>query len=140
MNPKQPGLERRVGQETRRVSNQHRQLNVFYEMLSDALRQGDGGQAREVFRRLGDALEAHFAMEDEFYFPSLHGLRPDLEAEIAALMDEHQVFRAELQTLARRLEREDGLAEAGRALEAFVGRLASHEAREERLLEGTRSA
>lgn len=138
MNPKQPGLERRIGQETLRISRQHRQLNTFYEVLSGALRRGDEVQARETFRRLCDALEAHFAMEDEFYFPSLHGLRPELEPEITALMDEHRIFRGDLEALTDGFERSPDLAAVARAFEEFAARLAAHEEREERLLERTR--
>lgn len=128
----QPGLRMRVGQEARRISSQHRQLDVFYGMVLSALEAGAPERSRAEFLRFHDALEAHFTMEDRIHFPALHGLRPELDAELQALVEEHQAFRSELDAMARLLEARD-LAAFGRRLDAFVTRLAAHEAREERM-------
>jgi hypothetical protein len=128
----QPGLRLRVAQEARRISSQHRQLDVFYGMVLTALEAGAPERARAEFLRFHDALDAHFTMEDRIHFPALHGLRPELDAELQDLVEEHNHFREELDTMARLLEARD-LAGCGNRLDGFVTRLAAHEGREERM-------
>jgi len=131
-NPEQPGLRLRVGREARRISSQHRQLDVFHAGVVAALEAGDARRARSEFLRFHDALDAHFTMEDHIHFPALHGMRPELDDGLSALVREHQQFRRDLEELARLLE--DGeLATCQERLEAFVTRLAAHEGREERM-------
>jgi len=133
MNLKQNGLRRRVGIEARRISSQHRQLDQFYGMLAEALRRERPADARSAFQRFRDALEAHFTMEDEIHFPALHGLRPDLEAQLSALVAEHRDFRQQLETLQGQFDRSE-LGPGAEVLDDFVTRLAAHEGREEKLL------
>lgn len=134
MNPDQPGLRRRMLREARRISSQHRQLDDFHAALADALARGTADEARASFVRFGDALDAHFSLEDQLYFPALRGLRPDLDAQLAALVREHAEFRADLEALQQALDAaalEDGAAR----LDRFADALARHEEREERLVE-----
>jgi hypothetical protein len=131
-NPEQPGLRMRVGREARRISSQHRQLDVFYGLVADALDGGRDRRARSEFLRFHDALDAHFTMEDRIHFPALHGLRPELDEELAALVQEHHAFRSDLEEMARLLEAQD-LEACRTRLDAFVTRLAAHEGREERI-------
>jgi hypothetical protein len=129
---KQPGLPLRVAIENRRISSQHRQLDEIYALVVVALTDGELPDARLAFRRFRDAWEAHTRLEDEFYFPALHGLRPELEPRLAALSDEHAGFRTDLGALERRFERDDRGAIAT-ALDAFVASITEHERREEAL-------
>jgi len=85
----QPGLRLRVGREARRISSQHRQLDTFYGMVLDSLSNGRAERARSEFLRFHDALEAHFTVEEQIHFPALHGLRPELDAELATLVEVH---------------------------------------------------
>lgn len=133
----QPGLEKRMGSEARRISSQHRQLDELYALVADAVGRGDAAEAHRGFVRFGDALEAHFSLEDGLYFPALHGMRRDLEAELEALSREHAEFRAQLAELGRLLEAGD-LARCDGQLDRFVVALARHEGREEQLLERIR--
>lgn len=131
---KQPGLRVRVRQEGLRISSQHRQLNGLYEGVREALRRGDHGEATAAFTRLRDALEAHFSLEDELYFPAVHGMHPDCEEILTSLVDDHRRFRTELGAVARHLA---SLAPAERCLaclEALAHEIAAHERREEDLV------
>lgn len=129
---RQPGLRMRVEREARRISSQHRQLDVFYGMVVDSLSRGRVRRACSEFLRLHDAIEAHFTVEERMHFPALHGLRPELDAELASLVEEHKSFRERLGKIADVLERGD-LADGGEQLDQLVVRLAAHESREEQL-------
>jgi len=128
----QPGLRMRVSRESRRISNQHRQLDLFYEMLLKSLFRENVAKARSEFLRFHDALEAHFTVEERIHFPALHGMRPELDAELAALVEDHKGFRSTLDQLADLLEKKE-LARCSDELDRFVVELAAHEGREERM-------
>jgi hypothetical protein len=133
----QPGLRLRLGQEARRISSQHRQLDDLHAIVTEALARGAAEAALTGFRRLRDALDAHMSLENEIHFPALHGLRPELEAELTALAHEHESFWNELAGLSRPFELGD-LDGSARALDAFATRFAEHERREESLLASIR--
>ncbi len=127
------GLRARLGQEARRISKQHRQLDSFYEVVADAIGNDRPEQARTAFQRLHDALDAHFTLEENVHFPALHGLRPEFSAELDALEAEHGGFRAQLAEVEILLDQQ-ALHRAGPTLDRFVTALAAHEGREEQLL------
>ena len=95
----QPGLRQRMKSEVRRVSSQHRQLEDFFEMLSSALARDSLEGARIAFQRFRDALDAHLTLEDTVFFPALNGLSPGHADELSRLVEEHALFREELETL-----------------------------------------
>lgn len=128
----QPGLRRRLAREARRISNQHRQLDVFYGEVLRWLDLANAERARAEFQRFHDALDAHFTVEERIHFPALHGLRPELDAELADLVEEHRTFRETLARLTALLERA-ALEACAEALDRFVIDLARHEGREERM-------
>jgi hemerythrin superfamily protein len=130
----QPGLRMRIGREARRISSQHRQLDTFYEMVVASLSRGQAAKARAEFLRFHDALDAHFTVEERIHFPALHGFRPELDRELAELVEQHRAFRETLDALARHLE-QGRLAECSERLDGFVVELAAHEGREERMAE-----
>lgn len=131
----QPGLERRMGREARRISSQHRQLDELYGMVADALELADAEAARLAFQRFADALDAHFSLEDGLYFPALHGLRPELGGPLADLARQHGELRQDVAAVRNHLEQGD-LEGAAAALDRLVPALARHEGVEERLLAG----
>jgi len=137
MTVEQRGLRRRVEIESRRIPAQHRQLDQLYGVVLGALEDRSAQAAATAFRRFQEACRAHFAMEDEVYFPALHGLRPELDADLAALVEEHRALEAVLAELEALFEA-GRLAEAENALDRLVPRLAAHEGQEERLLDGLR--
>lgn len=138
MSDEQPGLRMRVAQESRRISSQHRQLDDLHAFVAAALELGDASTACQQFCRFKDALAAHMSLEDDLYFPALHGLEPELEAELIRLAEDHQRFRSDLAALERHFDRGE-LGSCQTALDRFVGQFAAHELREERLTEVVRS-
>jgi iron-sulfur cluster repair protein YtfE (RIC family) len=136
---KQEGLEKRVAFEARRISSQHRQLEAFHELVAQALAAGEPGGVLRAFMRFRDALEAHFAMEDEIFFPAMHGLRPELEVELTVLVQQHHAMRAQIAEIQALFDAEQ-LGDGGRVLDAMVGTLSQHEEREERLQAVVRGA
>lgn len=128
----QPGLRMRVAQESRRISSQHRQLEELHAFVAAALERGDAAAACQAFVRLKDALDAHMSLEDELYFPALHGLEPALESELLSLARDHQRFRRDLRSLERSFD-EGEIGSSQTALDRFVGSFATHELREEEL-------
>jgi hypothetical protein len=132
------GLALRMARESRVISAQHRQLDDFVIVLAAALDADDAGAARVAYERFASALEAHFALEERFYFPALRGLRPALGSALEALEGEHQALGERLAGLGRLAEAGDCAACLG-LLERFAGELAEHEGREEGLLASLRS-
>jgi iron-sulfur cluster repair protein YtfE (RIC family) len=133
MNLKQNGLEKRIEIEARRISSQHRQLDEFHERVARALEHGEPAEVRSAFTRFRDALEAHFAVEDEVYFPAVHGLRRELEPELTAFVEQHKVMRLQLERVQTFIDA-DRLTEGAAVLDAMVELLIGHETREEQLL------
>jgi hypothetical protein len=128
-----PGLRQRMQRAARSISEQHHQLDTLYADLSDALDRRDDHQARLVFLRFSDALNAHFSLEETLFFPALNGLHPPAAAEVAALALEHRRFDAALAEISEKL-RSEALAGAGEQLDQLATALGAHERREESLL------
>ena len=129
----QPGLEKRVGREARRISSQHRQLDELYGLIARALQDNAPEPARASFVRFCDALEAHFSLEDGFYFPAVHGMRPELGAELDQLSSAHESFRRQIQELSPLFEAGE-LARCEPLFDQLIIELARHEGQEEELL------
>ena len=127
------GLDLRLRREAQRVASQHQQLDDFHAVFSDALARGEAAAARQALARFREALEAHFSLEEEFYFPALHGHRAALRHELERLAREHAVLRGALAEVSDALARENPRA-AQAALEAWLPRLREHERGEEMLL------
>ncbi len=135
MTSRQPGLRKRLQLEVRRIFHQHEQLDVFFAVAMGSVRAADAGRAREAFDHLRDALEAHFDVEERTHFPAIHGLSPETDEQLAALVREHAELRSTLAELGGLLADGD-LAEAGNGLQLLGERLLAHEKIEEQLLAG----
>ena len=131
--PSDRGLAQRMQREAARISSQHRQLDDFHDVVSAALARGDAAGARSAFERFADALEAHLSLEDEFYFPALHGLARELTPELVALSEEHAALRTGMRSVADCLATASPDACAS-ALAGWIAELSAHERREEALL------
>jgi hemerythrin len=116
-----------------RISSQHEQLNTLFREVLGFLDRGAVHIARQAFARFSDALQAHFALEDELYFPALHGLRADLGPSIAELVAEHRGLRCRLTEIGALLGAGEG-ATSHERLRELAGLIADHEKREEALI------
>ena len=126
----EPGLRMRMLRDFRRLHEQHRQLHRLLEIVREGLADPSGVELSRAFARFRDGLESHISIEDDVYFPALHGLAPQLEGELTILIEEHRGLRERLARL------HDALASGQREqfcadLEIFAAEHTSHEAHEE---------
>ncbi len=127
------GLGLRLRREALRVASQHHQLDQFHEVFENALARGDAASAQLSFARFADALEAHFALEEQVYFPALHGRGGASAPELAELVREHDALRGALEEIHSALRARD-LPACDAAIGAWLPRLVLHERREEALM------
>jgi hypothetical protein len=133
MDAMQTGLRHRLRHLVRRLTDQHRHMRPLFEELRGAVAGGRGDEARLALARLRQAIDAHFALENEMLFPALHGLQPQYDADLTALQGEHQGFLEQLVRLEGMLDGA-GLSPFGTAFAEFSAALGRHEQREERLV------
>jgi len=127
------GLKLRMRGEQRRISSQHRQLEELFDRVMESVRAGGTRKAVSDFLLFSTALEAHMSVEEDIYFPALHGLRNDVGDELGELIDEHQHLREKLADLRLSLatnDEEEGLA----GLEQLAADIDRHEDTEEKLI------
>ena len=127
------GLRYRMRRALRQIGDQHRQLHEIQDRLAAALASGERPEARDAFVRYRHAIGAHFELEDEVFFPALHGLHPGEREDLEALGLDHAGLLAALQRLVPLLE-QSALERFGAAFDAFRGDLGRHEKREEGLV------
>jgi hypothetical protein len=133
MGPMAAGLRFRVQRAAKKIPQQHRHIDELFGRLQAALTRDGLPEVKEMFLQYHGAIEANFAIEDDVFFPALHGLHPELGAELQKLCDEHRSFSKDLEDLADRLDNLH-LKTFNSGLHSFIARLALHEWREERLL------
>jgi hypothetical protein len=127
------GLRYRIRRALRQIEEQHRQLHELRDRLAAAVAARDRADLRDGFVRYRHALGAHFELEDEVFFPALHGLDPGEGADLEELSREHGGLLGGLGRLATLLE-DPGFEPFAAALAAFGRELARHERREECLV------
>ena len=91
----------------------HRRCDAHFVATEDAVIAGDWESAGAAFRRYGDALDAHLAMEEEVLFPAFEQETGMTGGPTAMMRAEHRELRA----LLRRVE--DALTH--RATDAWLG-------------------
>jgi len=133
MDPMARGLRFRLGRAARHTAEQHRHIQEILRDFDRAVREGDRSALADVFRLYRSALTAHFSLEEEVFFPALHGLHPEHAGELDALSREHQEVNAVLEELDARVEAEE-VDSFLRAFQELVDRLTGHEQREEALV------
>jgi hypothetical protein len=126
------GLLYRVKRAARQIGEQHTQLDEILRALRPAIVRGDAAEARSLIVRYRLAIEAHFTLEEDVFFPALHGLHPRHAKDLELLGAEHAGFRQQLDRLGALLDSGLGAFEAG--LGSYERDLAVHETREERLV------
>jgi hypothetical protein len=120
----------RLARRSRQAGSQHRLLDDSFERVSVAFAQASLTETRASYLQLRAALEAHISLEDLAFFPTIHGLLPELTDELESLSRDHERFRGELEHLY------DLLAEGAREafsehFSRFQANVHAHEEREE---------
>lgn len=91
----------------RKVATQHHLIESLLRGLRAAVDDRDAERARARRTSVARALDAHFVLEEEHYFPSLREVRPELGSELASLVEEHAAMRGLAETLAAQVEAGD---------------------------------
>jgi hypothetical protein len=120
MEQMQTGLRYRIKRAARQIGEQHRQLGELVRALRAALESSLVADVRSAFERYRAAVMAHFALEEDVFFPAVHGLHPEHEGDLEGL--------SEVSIAA------DSLEQFERRFRDFAERLAAHESREEALV------
>ncbi len=116
------------------IEDAHDRIDAWFETTRSVLATDEAATACAQLR---DALESHFAQEEDLYFPTLWQLRPDCEKTLRGLIAAHAVY----------LEKVDKTAEfigAGRpddavaCFEELQALFAAHEVEEEETLRAMR--
>jgi len=125
----------RLAHEARRIASQHAYLDALEATTLRALERGDPVEMRQALDGFRGSLDSHFTLEEQVHFPALHGLRAEWEAELLALVREHQRFRSVLVELGAGARRSPpDAAELAAAFRELTAELGRHEQREEQLL------
>jgi len=127
------GLRLRMRGEERRISSQHRQLGELFERTLDSVEAIGPRKAIGDFLLFQTALEAHMSVEEDIYFPALHGLRDDVRIDLVALVEEHKDMRIALNNV-KYLMTQSVEHDAKLALIELANRIEDHEEKEENLL------
>jgi hypothetical protein len=127
------GLRRRIQRIVNQVRRQHHALAEAQAELEQALREGRVDAIMRACERYCEALRAHFDLEEQVFFPAVHGLLPDRERTILGLDRDHLRFREEAEALGGRVERGDWSG-CQAALRILRSALDEHEATEEELV------
>ena len=133
MDAMETGLRHRLRRAVRQIASQHEHLRSAHRAVAEAAEAGDIHALELGINRLQGAIDAHFSLEEGVFFPAIHGLHPQSESLLSALVSEHAVQRADLERLRAALGARP-LAEFVADYRAFAAVTAEHEAREERLL------
>jgi hemerythrin superfamily protein len=118
----------------KKIATQHRLIDSLVRNLEGALANGVLAEAEDRVQRLIHAIEAHFTLEEDYYFPRAEAERAELADKVRALRAEHVVLGRRLEQTAQHIG--DGAVDAARATfgdfhEMFV----RHEREELALLE-----
>jgi len=128
------GLRYRLRRAARQVGEQHRRIGEIYLELGTAVANRTKPDAMQALLRYQEALEAHFRLEEEVFFPAIHGLEPTRESELGELRRTHERLRKELCGLVEAAV-EVGPEAFSEWLHRFAKQMAVHESHEEELLE-----
>ena len=133
MESMETGLRYRLKRAARQIGIQHRHLDGIRLELGEAVADGAVDSAGDAFQRYCSAVEAHFILEDEVFFPAIHGLHPEHGGELESLSREHGEFTEQLRGMADQMERA-GLEAFAKSFRSYVQSLVAHEGREEQLV------
>lgn len=125
--------ERPGAGELKRWWQEHSELDELVEALVEATEHGTLAAASASVEELGEALEGHFAVEEEVYFPLVESLRPEYGPTVQTARLAHLEVREQLDRLRSHLSNGDP-ASARDVLNALLDIFRTHEEMEGRLI------
>jgi hypothetical protein len=127
------GLRLRMRGEERRITSQHEQLDGLCREVYARIDKDGAGDSLQEYTLFMTALDAHMTVEEDIYFPALHGLCADAGPDLANLVEEHDELRGEATEVRIRLEAHDREG-ARRSLDRLARHVSDHELAEEDLI------
>ncbi len=127
------GLRFRLKRAARQTREQHEHIHEILRDFESAVTERDRERLGEVYGLYRSALAAHFQLEEEVFFPALHGLHPEHGPELEELAAQHLSMASALEDLSLRVGTE-AVEVFAAELRALVSELGHHEQREERLV------
>jgi hemerythrin len=114
------------------IVGEHRALDALFATARESFRQ-EGNALVRALARLEEAMEVHFAQEEELYYPALWSVRPAHRGELEACVTKHPDFRGRLRDVQDRASRGE-TSGAHLVFEAMVEDFRRHEVHEEQVL------
>ncbi len=130
---KDGGLRLRMRSEEQRISSQHRRLNALCREVYARIEKDGPSLAIDDFLLFVTALDAHMAVEEDIFFPALHGLRADAGGELTRFVEVHVELRRAADEV-RLLLKAGDQAQAHLALDSLASHISKHEQAEEDLI------
>jgi hemerythrin superfamily protein len=127
------GLRLRMRGEERRITSQHERLDDLCREVYTRIDKDGAQDAVQDFTLFMTALDAHMTVEEDIYFPALHGLCAEAGPELTALAREHEELRGEADAIRKHLKAHDREG-ARRCLDRLARHVSDHELAEEDLL------
>lgn len=112
---------------------EHSELDALVAVAVEALAGGATATPAEALEDLAEAFEAHFELEETYYFPLVERLSPDQRSAVDAARLGHRKLRWRMEDLLALVEAGD-LRAARAALDVLLERFRSHEADEGKLI------
>jgi hypothetical protein len=129
----QTGLRHRVRRLVEQIAAQHRQLGALRSEIDSAFARGAHQDAGRSLTRFRAVLSAHFELEQDVFFPALHGLEPSRKRDLEALEQEHADLLAQVESVLAGVESERQ-ADCAERFRSCLDRLRGHEQFEEELV------
>ena len=127
------GLRWRLRRVARELATQHDHLREIVGEINAALDAGDSERTGAAMARYGDALVAHFTLEENVVFPALHGAAERNGETVVDLLRDHVSLFAEVERLIADAT-DAGSADWRARFYQLRRALALHESREEGLV------
>lgn len=127
------GLRLRMRSEERRITSQHERLDALCRDVYRRIDEDGPAGACGDYDLFVTALDAHMTVEEDIYFPAIHGLRSETGTQLTRLVEAHAALRSAAEEIRRRLE--GGDREGARSgLDRLAQDVSRHEREEEDLL------
>jgi hypothetical protein len=127
------GLRLRMRSEEQRITSQHERLDELCREVYTRIDKDGAALAINDFLLFMTALDAHMTVEEDIYFPALHGLCADAGDELTTLVGEHSELRQGADEI--RLCLKSGDREGARlGLDRLARQISEHEQAEEDLI------
>jgi hemerythrin len=121
------------GESLARWWEEHSELDALVEAVEETMGGGDVAAAGRALEKLDDALEAHFSVEENVYFPLVERFSPLHSSVVEAARLGHKKIRGRMEDLRQLVDRGE-IGAARRALFVLLDRFRTHESEERKLI------